>query len=77
MEKQKSAPERTHKTCAFTGHSPKGLGYPESDGRCGKKMVLQRQYTPDCLQKRNKYMVDHADIVLTVWIIRPDTLEVQ
>lgn len=53
------------------------MGYPESDGRCGKKMVLQRQYTPDCLQKRNKYMVDHADIVLTVWIIRPDTLEVQ
>ena len=22
------------KTCAFTGHRPKGLGYPESDGRC-------------------------------------------
>ena len=21
-------------TCAFTGHRPKGLGYPESDGRC-------------------------------------------
>ena len=23
------------KTCAFTGHRPKGLGYPESDERCG------------------------------------------
>ena len=22
------------KTCAFTGHRPKGLGYPESDERC-------------------------------------------
>ena len=22
------------KTCAFTGHRPKGLGYPESDRRC-------------------------------------------
>ena len=22
------------KTCAFTGHRPKGLGYPESAGRC-------------------------------------------
>ncbi len=22
------------KICAFTGHRPKGLGYPESDGRC-------------------------------------------
>ena len=144
------------KTCAFTGHRPKGLGYPESDGRCAalkgrlrslivklmeeegvthfisgmaqgvdmyaaeivlelkkhypqitlecaspyerqavrwpealrnryfsiaercdQETMLQRQYTPDCLQKRNKYMVDHADIVLTVWIIRPDTLEVQ
>ena len=21
-------------TCAFTGHRPKDLGYPESDGRC-------------------------------------------
>ncbi len=31
--------EHTHrrfimKTCAFTGHRPKGLGYPESDERC-------------------------------------------
>ena len=134
------------KTCAFTGHRPKGLGYPESDGRCAalkKKLrsliirmieeekvthfisgmaqgvdmyaaeivldlkqtypyitlecaipyerqavrwpealrnryfsitercdqetMLQRQYTPDCLRKRNQYMVDHADIVLAVW----------
>ena len=45
--------------------------------QCDQETMLQRQYTPDCLQKRNKYMVDHADIVLTVWIIRPDTLEVQ
>ena len=29
--------------------------------------MLQRQYTPDCLRKRNRYMVDHADIVLAVW----------
>ena len=148
------------KTCAFTGHRPKGLGYPESDGRCAalkeklrslivklmeeegvthfisgmalgvdmyaaeivlelkkqypqitldryfsiaeqcdQETMLQRQYTPDCLRKRNRYMVDHADIVLAVWngspsgtgqtvwyagetgkpvwILRPDTLEVQ
>ena len=134
------------KTCAFTGHRPKGLGYPESDGRCtalkeklralivklieeegvthfisgmaqgvdmyaaeivlelkkqhpqitlecaipyerqaaywpeplrnryfsiaercDRETMLQRQYTPDCLRKRNRYMVDHADIVLAVW----------
>ncbi len=28
---------------------------------------MQRQYTPDCLRKRNRYMVDHAEIVLAVW----------
>ena len=166
------------KTCAFTGHRPKGLGYPESDRRCAalkeklrsliirmmeeegvthfisgmaqgvdmyaaeivlelkkrypqitlecaipyerqavrwpealrnryfsiaercdQETMLQRQYTPDCLRKRNQYMVDRADIVLAVWngspsgtgqtvwyareagkpvwILRPDTLEVQ
>ena len=91
------------KTCAFTGHRPKGLGYPESDGRCAAlkeklrsliiRMIeeegvthfisgmaqgvdmyaaeivleLKKQYTPDCLRKRNRYMVDHADTVLAVW----------
>ena len=67
--------------------------------RCDKETMLQRQYTPDCLRKRNQYRVDHADIVLAVWngspsgtgqtvwyakktgkpvwILRPNTLEVQ
>ena len=67
--------------------------------RCNQETMLQRQYTPDCLRKRNRYMVDHADIVLAVWnsspsgtgqtvwyaretgkpvwIIRPNTLEVE
>ena len=67
--------------------------------RCDQETMLQRQYTPDCLRKRNQYMVDHAEIVLAVWngnpsgtgqtvwyaretgkpvwIVRPDTLEVQ
>ena len=35
--------------------------------RCDQETMLQRQYTPDCLRKRNQYMVDHADIVLAVW----------
>ena len=30
------------KTCAFTGHRPKGLGYPESDGRCDALKRLLR-----------------------------------
>ena len=134
------------KTCAFTGQRPKGLGYPESDGRCDalkrllrltirkliqeqgvthfisgmaqgvdlyaaeivlelkeqspqitlecaipyerqavrwpaalreryfsiaskcdKETMLQRQYTRDCMKKRNQYMVDCVEIVLAVW----------
>ena len=35
--------------------------------RCDRETMLQRQYTPDCLRKRNRYMVAHADIVLAVW----------
>ena len=133
------------KTCAFTGHRPKSLGYPESDERCtalkqcihslivrmieeegvthfisgmaqgvdlyaaeivlelkeqypeitlecaipyerqavrwlaalreryfsiaskcDKETMLQRQYTRDCMKKRNQYMVDCADVVLAV-----------
>ena len=133
------------KTCAFTGHRPKGLGYPESDERCtalkrcihslivrmieeegvthfisgmaqgvdlyaaeivlelkeqypqitlecaipyerqavrwpaalreryfsiaskcDKETMLQRQYTRDCMKKRNQYMVDCAEVVLAV-----------
>ena len=137
------------KTCAFTGHRPKGLGYPESDERCtalkeklrslivklieeesvthfisgmaqgvdmyaaeivlelkkqypqitlecaipyerqaarwpaalrnryfsiaehcDKETMLQRQYTRDCYWNRNKYMADHADILLAVCNMR-------
>ena len=29
--------------------------------------MLQTQYTNGCLQKRNRYLVDNADIVLAVW----------
>ena len=138
------------KTCAFTGHRPKGLGYPESDERCAAlkekirslivklteeegvthfisgmaqgvdmyaaEIVLELkkqhpQITLECAipyerqaaywsePLRNRYMVDHADIVLAVWnggpsgtgqtvwyaretgkpvwILRPDTLEMQ
>ena len=126
------------KTCAFTGHRPKGVDmyaaeivlelkkqdpqitleyaipyerqaaywseplrnrYFSIAEQCDQETMLQRQYTPDCLRKRNRYMVDHAEIVLAVWngrpsgtgqtvwyaretekpvwIIWPDTLEVQ
>ena len=137
------------KTCAFTGHRPKGLGYPESDGRCtalkdtlrsliirmieeegvthfisgmaqgvdmyaaeivlelkkqdpqitleyaipyerqavrwpealrnryfsiaercDKETMLQTHYTQDCLRNWNRYMVEHADMVLAVCNMR-------
>lgn len=29
--------------------------------------MLQTHYTPDCIMKRNKYMVDNSDVVIAVW----------
>lgn len=29
--------------------------------------TLQTHYTPDCMMKRNKYMVDNSDVVIAVW----------
>ena len=35
--------------------------------KCDKETMLQREYTPDCMENRNRYMVDHADYLLAVW----------
>ena len=35
--------------------------------QCDFETLLQRQYTPDCMLKRNRYMVDHASVLLTVY----------
>ncbi len=35
--------------------------------RCDKETLLQTQYTPGCLQRRNQYMVDHSRYLLAVW----------
>lgn len=35
--------------------------------KCDRKTVLQEKYTKDCMQKRNRYMVDHAEVLLAVW----------
>ena len=35
--------------------------------QCDTQTVLQKYYTPNCMLKRNQYMVDHADIVLVIW----------
>ena len=35
--------------------------------KCDKETMLQRKYTPDCMEKRNKYMVDNSNYILAVW----------
>ena len=35
--------------------------------RCDKETLLQTRYTPNCMQNRNKYMVDKSDYVIAVW----------
>ena len=39
--------------------------------RCDTVTVLQEQYTADCMQKRNEYMVDGSDYVIAVWNRKP------
>lgn len=39
--------------------------------RCDKESMLQNKYTSDCMQKRNRYMVDSSQFVLAVWPGRP------
>ena len=43
----------TMKTCAFTGHRPKGLGYPESDGRCDALKRLLRLLVRRLIQEQS------------------------
>jgi uncharacterized phage-like protein YoqJ len=45
--------------------------YFDVAAHCDKETLLQRQYTPDCIYKRNRYLVDQADIILAVWDGRP------
>ena len=35
--------------------------------QCDKETMLQTHYTPDCMDKRNKYMVDQSDVIIAVW----------
>ncbi|MGX8698560.1 MAG: SLOG family protein [bacterium] len=34
---------------------------------CDEKHILQKTYTRDCMALRNKYMVDHASVLIAVW----------
>lgn len=35
--------------------------------KCDKVIILQDEYTPSCMNKRNLYMVEHSDCVIAVW----------
>ena len=35
--------------------------------KCDKVIVLQEEYSPNCMNKRNLYMVEHSDCVIAVW----------
>lgn len=35
--------------------------------QCDKVTLLQERYTPDCFGKRNRYMIDHSQLVIAVW----------
>ena len=35
--------------------------------QCDKKIVLQEYYTPDCMIRRNRYMVDRSSLVIAVY----------
>jgi uncharacterized phage-like protein YoqJ len=35
--------------------------------RCDKQTLISREYTPDCMQKRNKYMVDNSSVLVAVF----------
>ena len=35
--------------------------------QCDKVVTLQDAYTPDCMQRRNRYMVEHSDCVIAVF----------
>lgn len=32
-----------------------------------KETIVQRHYSADCMQKRNQYMVDHAEFLIAIW----------
>ena len=39
--------------------------------RCDIVLPLQKSYTRDCMEHRNRYMVDHSQFVIAVWDGQP------
>lgn len=43
------------------------LRYLRNLGLCDRTTVLEERYTDGCMLRRNRYMVEHADVLLTVF----------
>ena len=41
--------------------------YFDIASKCDKETLIQTHYPPDCMDKRNRYMVDQADVLIAVW----------
>ena len=35
--------------------------------QCDLETLVQEEYTPDCMLRRNRYMVDHSAMVIAVY----------
>ena len=40
--------------------------YRDILARCDYETMVQQSYTPGCMQRRNRYMVDHSDLLIAV-----------
>lgn len=43
------------------------LRYLQALGRCDRTTVLEERYSEGCMLRRNRYMVERADVLLTVF----------
>lgn len=50
---------------------PQRLRYVSILDRCDKVNVLQISYTPDCMMRRNRHMVDRSSLLLSCFAGRP------
>ena len=41
--------------------------YFDAVGRCDYETLVSRQYTPDCMTRRNMYMVDNSSVLIAVY----------
>jgi uncharacterized phage-like protein YoqJ len=39
--------------------------------QCDRETMLQTHYTPDCMRRRDRYLIQRADILLALWDGQP------